>query len=545
MGEPTIARVLVIGAGEIGTAVGEALLRRLAPTHLAVHTSRPQTLRRRLDHLRSLAGERTELDGSWGDIFSPAALAQVGVDNLTDEHRWQLARYYCQPSAQEARPDSSHIYQVVQRHRPDVIIDAVTSATSGPRNVLPPASRDELLRAAAAGEARTGATTRRAMLDAVLGNPVPALSRYVANLDAALTDFGVKRYVKVSTSGLGGMGFACPYTHGATSNGFAAEALLGKIGAAGVLHQLLWNLHHTRGRDVRLVVPLALVGWEDVRYGAYTSRGHRVTVRDCALVDMPSSPLPDHRVPAAPAQMVVVPAGDNSTYSRAEMALSTALGQFESVTREEVGHVVAEAALGSTRYDLLTALDGAAMHSSYQAAHIRSSLLRRMRALEQETGCPSVVSGNLGPGVATDLFELHVLVHAAGSLAAARHGDTDDLASRCASLVASDSYLRQQALSIGLGILLPDGRELHPISEHEARVTSADPVVRSPSGGATGYADYRPANIGRWQRALQAIDRSSDPLRHAFGVGDPEVEIGEILAFHYLLTGRARRLNHC
>ncbi|MEU8787252.1 hypothetical protein [Streptomyces sp. NPDC048637] len=545
-------RILVLGAGEVGAAVSEALLRQLAPSYLAIHTSRQQTLHTRTRRLQSLAGASTHIGGSWGDIFSPCTLAQVPADVMTDRDRWQLAAFYHQPSKPVAQPDASMIYEVVREHRPDLIVDAVTSATSGPRTVLPTESLEELLRAAAPHATDNAhiaeSVGKRALLDALLGNPTAPLSRYVANLDAALEAFDVQRYIKVSTSGLGGMGFACPYTHGTAADGFASDALLGKIGAAGVLHQLLWNLHHTRGRDVRLIVPLALVGWEEVRYGPYTHRGVGVSTRDDLRSGVQSlPPSPDAGVSPAAAQMVVVPAGDNSTYSRAEMALSTALGQFESVTREEVALAVAETALGSTKYDLLSAMDGAALHSSYRSAHMRDSLLRQMRDLEQEVGRPSVVSGNLGPGIAKDLFELHVLLEAAGSLHCARDGQSDTLAKQCADLMATDWYLRQQALSIGLGILTLDDQYLTSLptdpTDKESSPSAGPSKAPQIPGSPTAWVDFRSDNVVRWQQALCGLTQSSHPMRHAFHIGDHDFEIGEVLAFHYFLTGRARDLN--
>ncbi|WP_158712371.1 hypothetical protein [Streptomyces sp. NRRL F-5135] len=561
-------RILIIGAGEVGNAVAEDLVNRSDPAEIIIHTSRQRTMDMRISHLKEMAGPRTLLTGSWGDIFAPYELTRRSRSEINDRNvRLALAEFFLQPSG-AAQLRRTTIYELISRHRPHIIIDAVNSASVCTYTEDPHQTYGELLDLArgtgcsrsAEAPAELPAVTpdiADVATDALLSLSTPILHRYVDSLRRAMADFQVERFIKVSTTGLGGMGYNCPYTHGSVTESGLSGALVGKIGSAGVLHQLLWNLHHTAGCDVRLVIPAALIGWESVRHGAYTSRGRPVAVQDCAR-PLPlhlDRPLGEHAAassvtePAAEdepsAEMVHVPAGDNSTYSRAEMSLSTALGQFESVTREEVAAVVLDTLLGSTRFDLFTAMDTASLQPSYLAAQMRTSTLTAMRQLEKAYDRPSIVSGNLGPTISKDLLELHVLCTAAGSLEQVRTMSTPVLASSASALVREDVYLRQQALSIGLAVLLPDdqwlaGPHLSVPSriDPEAKVTRAD----IDDWSRQGWVDLRPARVLHWQENLRRIEQDASAGKTAFALDDTAYDVGEVLAYHYKLTGQARRI---
>ena len=90
----------------------------------------------------------------------------------------------------------------------------------------------------------------------------PKIINFVYSLKYAIETFKVKKYVKVSTTGLGGMGINMPYTHGDNPKINLSSALMGKIAASGVLHQLLWNLEHIKNDNISLIIPGTFVGYD-------------------------------------------------------------------------------------------------------------------------------------------------------------------------------------------------------------------------------------------------------------------------------------------
>ncbi|MFB6395074.1 hypothetical protein AAFH96_18475 [Polymorphospora sp. 2-325] len=524
-----------------------------------MHTARRETMARRLRQLSQVGDSTVDLVGSWGDVFAPADLAHRSrTDPADPELRLALANFFLGPP-EPGQSRRMKVYRLIDEHRPDIVVDALGSATSCSYASDTQQAQHDLLELAnaAAGRGRvdhdegSGKARTEVLVEAALSLQIPIIHRYVEALGMAIRDFGVARVIKVSTTGLGGMGYNCPYTHGSVTETGLSGALVEKLAAAGVLHQLLWNLHHTAGCEISLVVPSALIGWEAVQHGPYVSRGRPVVAQDCPTpvkirYDLP---LAEQELPRSDAdedqtEMVFVPSGDSSTYSRAEMSLSTALGQFESVTREEVAAAVLETMRGSTRFDLLTAMDSAAMQPSYLAAHIRFSVLTSMRDLEAVTRQPSIVSGNLGPAISKDLLELHLICSAAGTLQDAGTMSPDLLADTTVERLRTDGYLRRQILSIGLAVLLPGdmwmaGRRLSvPRQIHGGmRLTRR----RIEDWTRQGWIDLRPRNIARWQTHIRGIERHRSALKSLLAIDGRQFDVGEVLAYHYTLTGRARR----
>ncbi len=120
--------ILIIGA-EVGNAVAEDLVKRFDPAEIIIHTSRQQTMDMRVGHLKEMAGPRTLLTGSWGDIFAPHELTHRSRSEINDRNvRLALAEFFLQPSG-EAQLRRTTIYELINRHRPHIVIDAVNSAS--------------------------------------------------------------------------------------------------------------------------------------------------------------------------------------------------------------------------------------------------------------------------------------------------------------------------------------------------------------------------------------------------------------------------------
>jgi rRNA-processing protein FCF1 len=134
------------------------------------------------------------------------------------------------------------------------------------------------------------------------------------------------------------------------------------------------------------------------------------------------------------------------------------------------------------------------MAPSYRAGFLRQSALARLHQLEEKHKVDSVAFEILGPPrLSKLLYEAHLLKRVGGTLGGALRLEASALSEECLRLITREAGLRQRILSIGIPILLPDGRRL----------------LRGPSMKAQdaehGWVDLRPENLARWQERLAAI----------------------------------------
>jgi hypothetical protein len=150
------------------------------------------------------------------------------------------------------------------------------------------------------------------------------------------------------------------------------------------------------------------------------------------------------------------------------------------------------------------ALDAATSGPTYRAGALREAALDRMAALEREHGVEAIAYEMLGPPrLSKLLFESALLGRLYPDLAALVALDPDDAARRAQALVEADADLRVRALSIGIPIVLPDGRLLRgrdvKVAPDEAH-PPADPRLAD-----NGWVDLRPANWRKWSDRARSM----------------------------------------
>jgi hypothetical protein len=242
----------------------------------------------------------------------------------------------------------------------------------------------------------------------------------------------------------------------------------------------------------------------------------------------------------------VVDTGENGVFTRGEFVAITALGQMEYVTPEEIAvTVVLEIRGANTGNDAISAMDGAVMTPSYKAGLVRSVAIRDLAVAEQEAGIPSVALGRLGPPELSKLlFEAELLRSAFGSLEAVAHAAPAELSARCEAAI-EPSGTRRTAPSIGIPILLPDGKRLlrgprinvPELEGHKSTVTLGDPVKVN-AWADKGWIDLRPANMERWRKRCEKMLAARATLRDEGSAAASiksfmatEFEIGELVAW--------------
>src|SRR2546425_551566 len=361
----------------------------------------------------------------------------------------------------------------------------------------------------------------------------PQLIRHVQILVESLKRAETKAYVKIGTSGTGGMGFNIPYTH---SEERPSRPLLTKSAVGGAQSLLLFLLGRTPGAPAAIEIkPTATIARREIGFGPIRRKGKPIPLVDCPKPVNLAQAFRPGVAPwcdlGKPLEGVFIDVGENGLFAPDEFETVTALGQMEFITPEEVADYVAMELEGRpTGRDVVAALDAATAGPTYRAGMLRASALERLRSLEQETQSRAVAYEMLGPPRLTKLlWESHLCGLLRPSVRALAQSRPVELAAEAYARVQRDSGVRSHILSVGIPILTPDGEGLYRGSVVVVPGDGADPRAAAPRG----WVDLRPDQFGVWikraqlivaqdaDRAGRAAQSGSDVDWMAIGADDP------------------------
>jgi NAD(P)-dependent dehydrogenase (short-subunit alcohol dehydrogenase family) len=495
--------LLLGGAGLVGMAV----TRRLAehrPHRLVITALTKAEAQAGAKELSDELG--VPIEALWGNIFLPRDLAERSRDELMRDAvaRRRMIDDVLRPAS--ASFDENLLFQWLTTIRPDAVVDCVNTATAfAYQDVFASASR--LMQAAKEGEADEQEVERH-----LLTLPMPQLIRHMETLFEGLRRAGTKAYVKIGTSGTGGMGLNIPYTHGEEK---PSRTLMSKSAVAGAQSLLLFLMGRTPGAPATIEIkPTAVIGWKEIGFGPVRRGGRAIELVDC------ERPLPLDEAFTSGAsgwtktgrnlENVFINVGENGVFARDEFETVTALGQTELITPEEIADAVIMEVTGRpTGRDIVAALDGATYGPTYRGGYLRSVAMSRLRALEEEHRVRSVAFEMLGPPRLTKLlYEAYLLSRLYPSVRALAAADPECSAHDCERLLREkEPAVRRQILSVGLPILLANGEY----------VLRGEKVVVPPDGrgadiASRGWVDLRPANLRLWvNRATAIAEVEPDP----------------------------------
>ena len=493
-------KILVLGGyGLVGMAVCRELLQR-NPREIQIHSLRMAESEDAREELTPEAG-RTVLSVSAGDIFG---LVEGG------SRRERIASQLL-PLEDEALP-SFLLYKLLADSRPDVVIDCVNTATGI-------AYRD-IFRSAGSvfSQLEAGTVDAGAVEDLLEALYMPRLIRHLQIFYRGMVDAGTKTYVKVGTSGTGGMGLNVPYTH---SEERPSRVLLAKSAMAGAQSMLLFLMARTPGAPVtKEIKPAAAIAWKKIGYGPIRRGGQaiqRVEARPQPLGATFSSEDPAAaRISDRPYENVFIDTGENGVFSLEEFVTVSSGEQMEFVTPEEIArYLVFEIEGGNTGRDIIGALDGAVLGPTYRAGLLRHWALERMIALEREHQTHSVAFEMLGPPRNSKLlFEAHLLREAFASSAELRDSTPEAVRDALDRLVREKPGVADDVVSVGVPILLDSGEILRgtqvlvPAGVRDETVTpeKLEIWVRD------GWVDLRLANCARWVERFRRIHQETEAL---------------------------------
>ncbi|HET6402038.1 MAG TPA: short-chain dehydrogenase [Candidatus Kapabacteria bacterium] len=528
--------ILVLGGfGLVGQAVIKRMMRASSeqPSHIVITSLGQAEAESAVDYFRTLyKDQETTFEPFWGNLFVRESWKDLPREAiLRDAEKREELIGDVLGDLTESVVTSNTLYNAIEWARPDAIIDCINTSTAFAYQDL--FTLGQQVRASL----RDGSGQSAELVERLLASLyIPQLIRHVQILHRAMIDFSVRAYIKVGTSGTGGMGLNIPFTH---SEERPSRMLLAKSSLAGAHSLLLFLMARTprTAEIVKEIKPTATIAWKEIKYGPIRKSGKPIELEDVTLDE--AEELGSQLALSKPStsgssgkflESVYIDTGENGIFSKGEFETISALGQMEMVTPEEIAENVFRELVGaSTGKDVVAALDASTMGPSYRAGYLRESALRMMTALEEETQTPSVAFEMLGPPrLAKLLFEAHLLKRIAKDFAGMLSHTPEELSQKAESILREDSRLRSNIISIGIPILLADGKKLvrgtHikiPARRWETFGDESHTVElndeRRDIWAHDGWVDIRPDNMELWRTRIENIRGEAEA--HGNGTG--------------------------
>ncbi len=450
----------------------------------------------------------------WGNIFHRHEFKDMSREEVLADPRTR--GMYIDDMLDELNTNvlqRSTLYQLLKKFTPDVVIDCINSATAIAYQDVFQVARDVKKQLANGDDVRDASERLLCTLY------TPQLIRHVQIFYKSMSEAKTKIYVKIGTSGTGGMGLNIPYTH---SEEKPSRVLLSKSAVAGAHTLLLFLMGRTPDAPItKEIKPTGAIAWKKIGYGAIAKRGKKIELYDCPpnkgltlgktfTIKMEKDiATPKHRA----LESVFIDTGENGIFSRGEFEAISTPGQMEFVTPEEIAEsVIYEIKGGNTGHDIINALDNATLSPTYRAGFMFNSAMEQMKALEKKFKVDSVAFEMLGPPrLSKLLFEAHLFKLCFETIRAVQKTPSKKLSDALTALIKKDAALRSHIISIGIPILLPDGKTLLRAKEikipafrgeNELPITSAS----INEWARNGWIDLRIANMNAWKARFKKIE---------------------------------------
>jgi hypothetical protein len=459
----------------------------------------------------------------WGNIFLRHTLKDVGREDILrdPERRGMLI----DDLLDEFNADVLHrsaIFQLIDKYKPDVVIDCINSATAIAYQDIFHVAR-EVRKTVKKATGNREQQIIEAAERLIATQYTPQLIRHVQLMYRSMHEAGTKIYVKIGTSGTGGMGLNIPYTH---SEERPSSVLLSKSSVAGAHTMLLFLMGRTPDSPItKEIKPTAAIAWKKIGFGEIKKRGAPIELVDCPPergVNLKGSlelkmSAPNWTPLNQTLRSVFIDTGENGTFSRAEFEAISTPGQMEFVTPEEIAESVAfEIKGGNTGHDIINALDNATLAPTYRAGFMFESALRQLKALEVQHKTKSVAFEILGPPrLSKLLYEAYLLQMTFGTIKAVLKATPKQMVEKAEALIKQSAELRSQIISIGIPILLADGKTLLRGKEIKIPPYRGENELPITEKGLKawvhdGWVDLRIENMERWKSRFVAIVKDAD-----------------------------------
>jgi hypothetical protein len=513
--------VLVLGGwGLVGNAVARKLVEQM-PKQIIITSLK---LSEAEEAVSKLSQEFPEKGQNYfipwgGDIFVRNEFKDLNrLSILSDKEKRKILMQDTMDELSEEILKNSALYNLLTLYKPDIVVDCINTATAIAYQDVYTTYRS-IFKAIKTNAGYDDLVTETEKLLCTLY--IPQLIRHVQILYSSMSRVKSEIYVKIGTSGTGGMGLNIPYTH---SEEKPSRVLLSKSSIAGAHTLLLFLMARTPdGPITKEIKPTAAIAWKKIEYGEIKKRGQAIELVDVPVTE--AVPLKDkfvlfsdkqYRTTGETLKSVFIDTGENGIFSKGEFETISAQKQMEFVTPEEIADVVIyEIKGGNTGHDIVSSLDHATMEPTYRAGYLQHMAVKKLNQLEKENHVSSVAFELLGPPrLSKLLYEIHLISLFNKTMKDVLSLSPKKLSEKCFEIITENSKLRSEIISIGIPVLLPDGESLLrgntikiPAFRGENVLDISKENIEKWSN--EGWVDLRPINMSKWQtRISELIDEA-------------------------------------
>ncbi|MCX7874987.1 MAG: short-chain dehydrogenase [Melioribacteraceae bacterium] len=458
----------------------------------------------------------------WGNIFVRYDFKDSDRISLLDNP--ETRKILMQDTMEELNDDilfNSSIFKLMSEFKPEIVIDCINTATGIAYQDLYTTYR-KINKLIQKDPEKNEIIAETEKLLCTLY--VPQLIRHVQIMYNSMNQAGTEIYIKIGTSGTGGMGLNIPYTH---SEEKPSRVLLSKSSVAGAHTLLLFLMGRTPDAPItKEIKPTAAIAWKRIEFGEIKKGGKPIEIVNVPfeqafeLKDKLQLKL-ENKFPSSGENLkcVFIDTGENGTFSRGEFEAITAQGQMEYVTPEEIADdVIFEIKGGNTGHDIINALDNATLEPTYRAGFMQHWAVDKLDELEKIHNVNSVAFELLGPPRLSKLLhEINILKNIYGSMQNICNQSPKSLSDACFDYLKKNEKLKNEIISIGIPILLPNGKQLlrgneikiPPFrGENELELNE----VNLNNWANDGWVDLRENNMLVWQQRLKSIMKEAESI---------------------------------
>jgi hypothetical protein len=548
--------VMVLGGyGEVGIAISRQLL-LYSPKELIVTSLQETEAQAAVEELSREAVGSCKLMSFHGNLFVRWSLKDIPPWKLSasPENQRRVVDDNLSGLTKEILT-SSTLYKVIVEYRPEIIVDCINTATALAYQNIYHCYKETCQGQHSSTDAGEQMNSLYRLLSTVA---IPSLVRHIQILYAAMKEAGTMLYLKVGTTGTGGMGLNIPFTHGEES---PSRVLMSKTALGGAHTMLLYTLKSIPDWPIiKEIKPAAMIGWKGISTGEVLKGGKPLPLYDCpyekAFRLSPGSVFNYKKskggvsLEGGKIRGVYIDTGENGVFSLDEFKLITALGLMEFVTPEEIAQIALLEIQGiSTGKDVISALRAAVMDPTYRAGFLREKAVKHMERFGHE----GVSYGFLGPRVVKLIFEAYLLKQCYGTMADVLEHSPDQISASLDSWMRKGQNRPTEAISLGVPVLLPDEERI--LFAHRGvadKEWEEDPWIVTPENvdkwASQEWIDLRPKNMATWRDRFKKIvqedekcvgDTSSKVDRgHYFWARDEKnnilIDPGEVIAWIFI-----------
>lgn len=515
------SKILVLGGwGLVGAAICHKLMEH-SPAQLIVSSLRKSEAEEAVDLLRK---EYSHCDPNmfvpkWGNLFTRTEWKDTHFEQVMADENGRLGiinDIYSDLSDEIL--GKSFLYSLLQDTKPDLVFDCINTATGIAYQDI--YSTSKVVRK----ELDQDSLSRSSVEKMLASDYIPQLIRHVQIVYRGLLDAKTTMYLKIGTSGTGGMGLNIPYTH---SEERPSRVLLSKTAVAGAQTLLLFLMARTpNGPLVKEIKPTAAIAWKKIAYDKVYRKGKPIAMVDMSLdnahvIGSKFRFIDENGVESKGEDFksVFIDTGENGIFSKGEWQAISALGQMEIVTPEEIAtYAIAEVMGGNSGHDVIHALDGSTLGPTYRGGILQHVALKKIEQLEKDTDTESIAFELLGPPrLSKLLYEANLIKKVVGSMKEALNVSPKFLSDKTFEIIANNVKLRSEMLSIGLAVLLPDGKRYLRGREVKIPVKTAYEEIDVTDSDFNqwcehGWVDLREANFESWQKRIKTIMAQSEAI---------------------------------